>query len=432
MSCDCNHNEESFPLVACLECGREFKRITNTHLEGCCGMSIENYKENHPDALIESKELAMSRVDHLRGKSYEEVYGEEKAQELKSQRVATTTKDWEENEVRLEVQDGAIQKIEDHRLKREAENWRIGRKRIPENYGEAICLQCEKIFGYRIGESKGKFCSQTCNGKYKTAHADGNYRVKVLDMKDWECERCTKELEKSEIYVHHADGDNWNNDLDNLMILCSSCHGEIHTEMRKANHVSTVLPGVAAGMKSIIKGLKLDWKDPNFRDTPKRVAKAYQEILEGSFPAAEEEIKHHLSRAFPCDNDEMVIIKGIIAWSMCPHHFLPVKYRISIGYLPSDKVLGLSKLPRLAILLAKRPVLQEQLTQDIVKYLEEILEPRGAGVFVEGIHMCMQMRGVRALGSSAVTSYMTGAFKENMTTKSEFMSTVMDQRELTL
>lgn len=172
---------------------------------------------------------------------------------------------------------------------------------------------------------------------------------------------------------------------------------------------------------SVLENLHIDLEDPNFKDTPKRIAKMYEEIFAGLKPEKMEELDNELLKTFPCSNDEMVTIKGVETWSMCPHHFLPVHYWVDVAYLPDDKVLGISKFPRVVDLLAKRPVLQEQYTQDIVDYLEQALNPRGVAVRVKGIHLCMVMRGIKSFNSEVITSSMTGAFKDNLITKQEFL-----------
>ena len=173
----------------------------------------------------------------------------------------------------------------------------------------------------------------------------------------------------------------------------------------------------------------LGFDDPeNFAGTQDRVAKALMEIYSGC-NNTQEQVDHILSKAFPANgHDDMVIASNVVVFSMCPHHLLPVEYHIAVGYIPSkedanSKVLGLSKLARLAEVLAKRPVLQETLTQDIVKELEK-LNIAGAAVIVNGKHMCMRMRGAEKRESSVMTSAMTGVFKSDSSTRAEFMNLV--------
>lgn len=179
------------------------------------------------------------------------------------------------------------------------------------------------------------------------------------------------------------------------------------------------------GFKEILTGLKVDLKDENFIETPQRVAKMYAEVLEGILPGAEDEIQKQLTKTFPCDNNNMIIVSNILCWSMCPHHFLPVKYMINVGYIPDKRVLGLSKIPRLVILLAKKPIIQEQLTHEITTIIDKFTDSLGSIVTVCGEHLCMQMRGVKAQGSVAITTAVTGYFAENKDDcKSEFLSRI--------
>lgn len=177
---------------------------------------------------------------------------------------------------------------------------------------------------------------------------------------------------------------------------------------------------IESGVKSIISGLNLSLDDPNFEQTPARITRAYWEILEGLLPHAEKELTTELNVTFPCDYDQIITVTGIHCWSMCPHHFLPVEYWIDIGYLPNGKVLGASKLPRAAILLAKRPVLQEQLASDIVTFIHNSTNARGVGVVIKGQHMCMRMRGVKAEDSQMITSEIIGCFRDEPPIKAEF------------
>ena len=131
---------------------------------------------------------------------------------------------------------------------------------------------------------------------------------------------------------------------------------------------------IQAGMGVILKGMAhkygLDTTDINFKDTPARVSRMYDEIFSG-IQDTDRQIQDILNSSFPSDYDQMILLRDVEVFSMCPHHFLPVHYHISVAYVPSEKgyVLGLSKLARLVEVLAKRPVLQEQLTKDIAEHL---------------------------------------------------------------
>lgn len=131
-----------------------------------------------------------------------------------------------------------------------------------------------------------------------------------------------------------------------------------------------------------------------------------------------------LARTFPARYDEMVISKQNVAFGLCPHHLLPVVYRISVAYIPREKVLGISKLSRLCTVLARRPMLQEDLTHDLSRILHEQLESRGAAAYIEGLHLCMAARGIGAHEARVVTSAVRGVFRDNAPTRQEFLDLV--------
>ena len=163
--------------------------------------------------------------------------------------------------------------------------------------------------------------------------------------------------------------------------------------------------------------------DANFTDTAVRAAKAMVELVKPT-----EEIKTQiddmLSRVFPAQYDEMVISKHNITFGMCPHHLLPVIYRVSVAYLPGERVLGISKLSRIVHLLAHRPVLQEDLTQELAALLHERMETRGSAAYVEGLHLCMAARGIQAHEARVVTSALVGVFRDQPATRQEFLDLV--------
>jgi len=144
-------------------------------------------------------------------------------------------------------------------------------------------------------------------------------------------------------------------------------------------------------------------------ETPKRIAKMYSEILEGKDEYASE----HLSKVFDVKSSDMVIEKDITFYSMCEHHLLPFFGKAHIAYIPSDKVVGLSKLARAVEVYARRLQLQEQMTNEIADAIEECLDAKGVLVVVEAEHTCMTMRGVKKPGSKTVTYAARGEFKEN-------------------
>ena len=152
------------------------------------------------------------------------------------------------------------------------------------------------------------------------------------------------------------------------------------------------------GFEKVLEGLAVlgfDTADANFKDTGKRAAKALHELVHDQRRVTHQ-ISSLLAKTFPAKYTEMVISKHNTAFGVCPHHLLPVVYRISMAYIPTEKVLGLSKLSRLARLVARGPRLQEDLTHELADILHEQLQSQGSAVYVEGLHMCMAARGVEA------------------------------------
>ncbi|MEN8183885.1 MAG: GTP cyclohydrolase I FolE [Myxococcota bacterium] len=159
--------------------------------------------------------------------------------------------------------------------------------------------------------------------------------------------------------------------------------------------------------------------------TPQRVSRALRTLTEGYDQKPAEVLEGAL---FEVGYDEMVLVKDIDFYSLCEHHLLPFFGRIHVGYIPAGKVVGLSKLPRVVEIFARRLQVQERLTMQLAQTIEEVLAPRGVGVVVEAIHLCMMMRGVEKQNSFAITSSMRGAFQEDPKTRSEFMELIRHQK----
>ena len=164
----------------------------------------------------------------------------------------------------------------------------------------------------------------------------------------------------------------------------------------------------------------IDLNDPNFKDTPKRIAKSYREILRGSI-GTQKQIDQILATSFPSEGyNDIIFCPEILSFGLCPHHFLPVEYKTSLGYIPGKegKVLGASKLARIVNILSAQPLMQETVTTEIVKALKTA-KPQGVAVVMSGTHYCMRMRGVKQQSPYA-TSSMFGQFRDSISTKEEF------------
>jgi GTP cyclohydrolase I len=155
--------------------------------------------------------------------------------------------------------------------------------------------------------------------------------------------------------------------------------------------------------------------------TPSRVARSYQELLAGYRMDPRALIN---DAVFDVAYDEMVIVRDIEFYSMCEHHMLPFMGRAHVAYVPSDKVIGLSKIPRIVDLFSRRLQVQEQMTTQIAEYIDYVLKPQGVAVVVEGVHMCMMLRGVKKHDARMTTSSMTGVFRDEITTRMEFLDNI--------
>lgn len=177
--------------------------------------------------------------------------------------------------------------------------------------------------------------------------------------------------------------------------------------------------------KDLIKNLLFEiGEDPNregLLSTPKRVAEAYEFLTKGY----KQDIQEVLNNAiFNEKYDEMVLVKNIDFYSMCEHHMLPFYGKVHVAYIPDGKIVGLSKIPRIVEVFARRLQVQERMTQQIADTIDKYLQPIGVAVVSEANHMCMMMRGVEKQNSSATSSAMHGVFKDDARTRSEFLNLI--------
>ncbi len=175
---------------------------------------------------------------------------------------------------------------------------------------------------------------------------------------------------------------------------------------------------------AITKVLELLGEDPKregLLKTPSRVAKAWGFLTEGYH----QDPKEILSQAlFTSSNDEMVVVRDIEFYSTCEHHMLPIIGRAHVAYIPDGKVVGLSKIPRIVNLFARRLQIQEQMTEQIADAISETINPKGVAVILHARHMCMEMRGVEKINSTTVSSALRGLFKSDQRTRSEFYNII--------
>ncbi len=178
---------------------------------------------------------------------------------------------------------------------------------------------------------------------------------------------------------------------------------------------------IADGVSSMLKAVGDGVDIQGTADTPKRVANMYDELLSGYSIDPVELLNNAM---FDVEYDEMVVVKDIDFYSLCEHHLLPFYGKAHVGYLPNQKVVGLSKIPRLVEMFARRLQVQERMTQQIAAVMDDLIEPAGIGVVIEAQHLCAAMRGVRKPNTTMTTSAVRGLFKKNSLTREEFFSHV--------
>ena len=178
-------------------------------------------------------------------------------------------------------------------------------------------------------------------------------------------------------------------------------------------------------IRSILTKIGEDPKRDGLLNTPRRVDRAFRFLTSGYRMSADELLNGAL---FDVAYDEMVIVRDIEMFSLCEHHLLPFFGKCHVGYIPNGRVIGLSKIPRLVDMYARRLQVQERLTMQIAETINEKVRPRGVAVVIEAQHLCMIIRGVEKQHSVAVTSSMVGAFKDNQNTRNEFLNLVRDSK----
>lgn len=183
-------------------------------------------------------------------------------------------------------------------------------------------------------------------------------------------------------------------------------------------------------IEALVRGMLKELGEDPDRDgldrTPARVASAMRFFTQGY---ASDPVAILNGALFDVEYDEMVLVRDIDFYSLCEHHMVPFFGRAHVGYIPNRKVLGLSKIPRLVEMFARRLQVQERMTMQIAQTLEQVLEPRGVGVVVEAKHLCMMMRGVEKQNSFAITSSLRGVFESDSKTRTEFMQLIKHRKD---
>jgi GTP cyclohydrolase I len=182
--------------------------------------------------------------------------------------------------------------------------------------------------------------------------------------------------------------------------------------------IGVATPEIEGAVKNLLEAFGEDVSREGLERTPERVARMYDELLAGY---RVDPFKLINEAVFTVEYDDMVIVRDIDFYSMCEHHLLPFLGKAHVAYLPDGEVIGLSKIPRVVDLFARRLQVQERMTRQIADFLEAAIHPQGVAVVVEGLHLCSKIRGVKKAESRMVTSAMKGCFRENEVTRQEFL-----------
>jgi GTP cyclohydrolase I len=182
---------------------------------------------------------------------------------------------------------------------------------------------------------------------------------------------------------------------------------------------------IACAVQAILQAIGEDLNREGLLRTPDRVARMYEELTAGYHV---DPVKLVNDALFDVDYEQMVVVKDIDYYSLCEHHLLPFFGRAHVAYIPAGRVIGLSKIPRVVEMYARRLQVQERMTTQIADFIQEVLHPQGVAVVVEGSHMCSMMRGIKKANASMITSAMLGIFQENSKTRAEFMEHIGRRR----
>jgi len=212
---------------------------------------------------------------------------------------------------------------------------------------------------------------------------------------------------------------------------CDDCGSDAEAPRQEANAstldgkvVQVDRPRIARAVREILAAIGEDPDREGLRDTPDRVARMYAELFGG----LHQDPRRHLRKFFKETCDEVVLVRDIKFTSMCEHHLLPFMGTAHVAYLPGERVIGLSKLARVVEEFARRPQVQERMTEEIADLLVEELQAKGVAVVIEAVHTCMTIRGVRKPGSVCVTSAMKGCFRTRASTRAELMTLIYGNR----
>lgn len=191
------------------------------------------------------------------------------------------------------------------------------------------------------------------------------------------------------------------------------------SDLLEGTHIDQVV--AAQAIEDLLRALGENPQRAGLKRTPERVARMYTELLEGY---SQDPVALVNDAIFEESYDAMIVVRDIEFFSLCEHHLLPFMGRVHVAYLPKGHVIGLSKIPRVVDMYARRLQVQERMTRQIAEFIDAILHPRGVAVVVEGLHLCATMRGVKKRDARMTSSAMLGAFRNSLATREEFLANI--------
>jgi GTP cyclohydrolase IA len=228
----------------------------------------------------------------------------------------------------------------------------------------------------------------------------------------------TTEIEKTQTIYHNGHSHNGNGNGSGHSNGNGSGHSHSHSQSRPYQ-LPPAAPNTEEIVSHLLHALGEDPTRQGLTRTPERVARMYKELTAGYHIDPKELVNGAL---FDVEYSEMVVVRDIEFFSLCEHHLLPFYGQAQVAYIPGEQVIGLSKIPRIVEMFARRLQVQERMTQQVASMIDEILHPAGVAVVIEGRHMCSMMRGVKKAGASMITSTFLGAFQSDTQARAEFMS----------
>ena len=369
--------QEGIDYVICLVCGKKFKGISNTHLKHH-NLTPEEYKKKYPDSKMICDKSTQQRLQKIEGKTYEEIYGEEKAEQLRAIRSEATRRSFEVSERR--------------------------QKNIDAHTGKVLSEETKM----RIAEGHAIFPLS-------------KLRIELYKKYGKKCQICGCDENDKKLVIHHKNYDHYPESIDDVMIVCRSCHTKLHNAQRKTDEdittkINTIKRATSDILRAIVPGKYLEY-DEHFADTPRRVAGAYKELC-GIGLDVNKEIEEVIE-LFDNTSDELILV-NTRAVTLCPHHLMTVELDIKIGIVPDKYLVGISKFQRISELLAKQPIIQEEYTNILADNLMKWIIPKGVICVVEGRHNCMRERGIKEPDAKMITSAVRGIFAVDHSLKMEF------------